>query len=70
MTEWLSNLFSRVSFKGARSRGLVGVTVGAVLLVWLAAAAGLTPAVPEIPGTVLVLLALVLGTSALQPPAP
>jgi hypothetical protein len=70
MTEWLANLLSRVSFKGAPSRRLVSVTVGAVILVWLAAAAGLIVAVPDIPGTVLILLALVLGTSALQPPAP
>lgn len=68
MNEWLSSLFSRISLQGVPSRRLASVTVGAVLLVWLWVAA-VTTTLPEIPGTVLLLVALVVGTSALQPPA-
>ena len=71
MSDWLANLFGRVSVKGAHSRRLSAVVVGVVLLVWLGAASGLA-LVPEIPGSVLVFVAIVVGTSALQstPPNP
>lgn len=66
MTDWLSSLFSRVSLQGVSSRRLVSVTVGVVLLAWLRVSF-LSDTVPDIPGSVIGLLALVVGTGAIKP---
>lgn len=66
---WLTSFFDRVSFQGVSSRRLVSVTVGVVLLAWLRVSF-LSDTVPDIPGSVIGLLALVVGTGAIQPANP
>jgi hypothetical protein len=69
MTSWLGTLFARISPKGADSRRLAAVVVGVVLLAW-AHVAFSTGTVPEIPGSVLGLVALVVGLGAIKSPTP
>jgi len=69
VTDWLSSLFSRVSLQGVSSRRLVSVTVGVVLLAWLNVAITQT-AVPEIPYSVIALLAIIVGTGAIDSSRP
>ena len=65
MTDWLSSLFSRVSLQGVSSRRLVSITIGAVLAAWLNVAITSTT-LPEIPYSVIALLAIVVGTGAIN----
>jgi hypothetical protein len=64
MIDWLKSLLSSVALPGVKSRRLVSVVVGVVLLAWLVAS-WLAQALVEIPLTVLGLLALCIGTVAL-----
>lgn len=67
MNEWLSSFLSKVSINSSPSRRLAAVTVGCVLLLWLNA--GLrTESLPSIDWSVLVFVAIVLGTTAIHPP--
>jgi hypothetical protein len=67
MPEWFKSLFAAGALPGVRSRRLVSVVFGAVLLAWLRAA---LPAgtLPELPASVLALLVITLGTVALDRP--
>lgn len=65
MIDWLKTLVASATLPGVRSRRLVSVVFGAVLLAWLRAA---LPAgtLPELPASVLALLVITLGTVALD----
>lgn len=66
MNEWLRNFFAGWAPKGVTSRRLIAVTVGSVLLLFINA--GLrTATIPEIPASVLVLVALLVGANAITP---
>ncbi len=65
MIEWIKSLAASSALPGVKSRRLVSVVFGAVLLAWLRAA---LPAgtLPELPASVLALLVITLGTVALD----
>jgi hypothetical protein len=64
--DWLKSLFAGVSLKGVTSRRLASVVIGGVLAAWLNVALRHPEALPEIPATVLLLVVVLLGTSAVQ----
>lgn len=66
MTDWLKALFASATLPGVRSRRLVSVVFGVVLFGWLLVLLGLAAALPELPGSVILLLVITLGTVALD----